>query len=438
MFRAIKRLKLVSTLLTKSVVTLTLAWFAYKAYLAVVDPIEILVIEPPAGSFTYSISDVHQVYKLALEQVNDAGTLGWRPIKARFINLGPFGAEHGEALEQELVKRDYDAIFGCFTSVCLAEVADVVERHETLLFYPMPHHGYTGGEHIVYMGPAPNQVVLPALRWALDNLGRRVYIVSGNTLYSRVVGEMIERELKSLGGTLVGATYYGAGLTGIDELPPELSSEHVDFVANLMVGGTGIAFFEHYGIERAGVERPPHLLMTISERVLTDTSVLDAVAGSYLVSDYTWETESRANRDFKQAWVRRFGYSSIAGAVEVAAINSVILWSEATKRAGSTAADRVAREISGLSTEGAAGLLSMDWNTHRSISTTRISQVTADGVAEPLWEDDKPTLPVRYHVNAGDETNESYFDRLRMEWEGDWYSPKTIVRAPEGATGLQQ
>lgn len=438
MLKTVKRIKFVSTLLTKSVVTLTLAWFGYKIYLAVVDPIEILVIEPPAGSFTHSISDVHQTYKLALERVNHAGTLGLRPIKIEFINLGPVGADHGEALEQELAKKEYDAIFGCFTSVCLAEVADVVERHETLLFHPLPHHGYTGDEHIVYMGPVPNQVIMPALGWAIKNLGERVYIVSGNTLYSRLVGEMIERELKSLGGILVGATYYGAGQTDIDELPPELSSEHVDFVANLLVGGTGIAFFERYGIERFGLERPPNLLMTMSERELADTSVLDAVTGSYLVSDYIWEVESRVNREFKDFWVRRFGDSSIAGAVEVAAINSVILWSEATKRAGSTSTDKVARELSGLSVDGAAGELNVDWHTHNGIHTARISQVAADGVAKPLWQDEQPTLPVRYLVNIEGETNESYLNRLRMEWEGDWYSSKTISKAPVMVSEVSQ
>ena len=434
MYRTFNRLKFASTLFTKSVVTLTLAWFGYKVYVAVLDPIEILVIGPPAGSYTDSISDVRHTYKLALERVADAGTLGMRPIKTDFIHSGPVGTDHGALLEQALADKDYDAIFGCFTSVCLAEVTDVVERHETLLFYPLPHHGYTRGEHIVYMGPVPNQVVLPALHWALENLGKRVYVVSSNTLYSRVVGEMIESELALSGGTLVGATYYGAEQTKIDELPPELSSEHVDFVVNLLVGGTGFAFFERYGVESHGTERPPNLLMTTGERELHDTAVLDAVTNSYLASNYIWSTESRANREFKDKWAQRFGDSFIAGSVEVAAYNSVILWSEATKRARSTKPERVGRALSGLSIEGAAGMVHVDWNTHHSIHTARVSHVTVDGIAVPLWQDDEHAIPVPFHVNTTGDVAASRIDRLRMEWDGNWYSSKTISRAPQGAT----
>ncbi len=433
MYRTFKRIKFASTLFTKSVVALTLGWFGYKVYVAVVDPIEILIIEPAAGSYTYSKFDVHQTYKLAVEQVTAAGTLGMRPVKTHFVDLGPVGADRGAALERVLADKNYDAIFGCFTSVCLAEVTDVVERHETLLFYPLPHHGYTRGEHIVYMGPVPNQVVLPALHWALENLGTRAYVVSGNTLYSRVVGEMVESELELLGGTLVGATYYGAGQTDIDELPSELSTEHVDFVVNLAVGGTSFAFLERYEVGRVRLERPPILLMTTSERELRTTSVVDAVAGSYLASNYLWSTESHANREFRQNWVRRFGDSLIADSVDVAAYNSVILWSEAAKRAGSTTPGRVARALPGLSIEGAAGTVHIDWNTHHGIHTARLGQVTADGAAVPLWEGDEPTMPVPYHVNTASDTAESRIDQLHMEWEGDWYSSKTVTKATQTA-----
>ena len=159
--------------------------------------------------------------------------------------------------------------------------------------------------------------------------------------------------------------------------------------------------------------------------------MLDAVAGSYLASSYAWSTESRANREFRENWTEQFGESFIAGSVEVAAYNSVVLWSEATKRAKSTTPDLVDRALSGLSIEGAAGTVHVDWNTHHNIHTAVVSQVTADGVAEPIWQDDGPTMPVPYHVNTASDTAEGRIERLRMEWDADWYSSTTISRAPE-------
>jgi hypothetical protein len=62
----IKRIRLVSGLFTKAVVILMFAWWGRHFYVTVLDPVKILIIEPPAVSFMDYVSILKNTYKLAI------------------------------------------------------------------------------------------------------------------------------------------------------------------------------------------------------------------------------------------------------------------------------------------------------------------------------------------------------------------------------------
>ncbi len=429
-------MKFISETLIRAVVLSVVVWFGYKLYIAVLDPLEVLIIEPPPGTLIDNIATIKKTYSMAIEQVSQEGIMWVQPIEANFINLGSEKAEFGSILEQELQENDYDAIFGCFSSICLAEVADVAESHDTLLFYPLPHHGYTSHENIVFMGPVPNQVVLPALHWALKNLGDRVYIVGSNELYSRVIGDMVERELEFHGATFAGATYYGVDQVEMPALPPELNQDQVDFVVNLIVGDTSLSFMEHYGILLHGAKkRPPNLLLTFNERELRDTSVSSAAAGSYFASDYTWSNRTPENKRFKEKWQEQFGDEYIASSTEVAVFSSVMLWAEAVDQAPSPDLDHVSKELSGLTVETAARLTSMDWKPHHSLHSSYVSLVSEQGETIPIWQSEGAVIPAPENVSMSGHEFVNYLKNLNLTWDGNWYSSETVVKTPEQVAG---
>ena len=48
----------------------------------------------------------------------------------------------------------------------------MVEKHRHLLFYALRYEGMEQSPNIVYGGAVPNQLALPAVHWALENLGK--------------------------------------------------------------------------------------------------------------------------------------------------------------------------------------------------------------------------------------------------------------------------
>ena len=71
-------------------------------------------------------------------------------------------------------------IFGCWTSASRKSVKPVVEQHHHLLFYPMAYEGLEQSPNIVYTGAAPNQQVIPAVKWSYDHLKARKYFLAGS------------------------------------------------------------------------------------------------------------------------------------------------------------------------------------------------------------------------------------------------------------------
>ncbi|WP_223684021.1 transporter substrate-binding protein, partial [Escherichia fergusonii] len=63
-----------------------------------------------------------------------------------------------------LDEEKVSVIFGCWTSASRKAVRDMFHRRkEGLLFYPVQYEGVEESSRIVYLGPTPNQQLLPAI-----------------------------------------------------------------------------------------------------------------------------------------------------------------------------------------------------------------------------------------------------------------------------------
>ena len=59
-----------------------------------------------------------------------------------------------------------------------------------------------------YTGAAPNQQIIPAVRWAFDFLSKkRFFLVGWNSVYSRAASAIIRDEVEASDGEIVGEEY---------------------------------------------------------------------------------------------------------------------------------------------------------------------------------------------------------------------------------------
>ena len=69
-----------------------------------------------------------------------------------------------------------------------------------MLFYPVQYEGLEQSKNIIYTGAAPNQQIIPAIKWCFDNLGGRFFLVGSDYVFPRTANEIIKDILTALGG----------------------------------------------------------------------------------------------------------------------------------------------------------------------------------------------------------------------------------------------
>src|SRR5206468_4120238 len=116
----------------------------------------------------------------------------------------------------KLITEDKVAtLFGCWTSASRKAVKPIVETHDHLLFYPLQYEGLEQSPNIVYVGAAPNQQIIPAVRWCCGVLKKkRLFLVGSDYVFPRAANMIIRDHVADLGAEVVAEEYLPLG--GVD------------------------------------------------------------------------------------------------------------------------------------------------------------------------------------------------------------------------------
>ena len=163
-------------------------------------PIVVGILHSRTGPMAASERAVIDATVLAVEEVNRRGGVLDRPIRWVIADGASDEAVFAREAERLIVREKVEAIFGCWTSASRKAVGPVVERHDALLFYPVQYEGCEASPHIVYLGAAPNQQIIPAVAWGLDNLGRRVALIGSDYVFPRMANAIIVDQLRRAWG----------------------------------------------------------------------------------------------------------------------------------------------------------------------------------------------------------------------------------------------
>ncbi len=148
------------------------------------EPIKIGILHSLSGTMSDSETVVVDAMMFAIEEINDAGGVHGRPLKAVVADGRSEPDVFAQEAERLIVEEQVAVIFGCWTSASRKMVKPIVENHDHLLVYPLQYEGLESSPNIIYMGAAPNQQILPAIQWAFKTLGKkRFYLVGSDYVF---------------------------------------------------------------------------------------------------------------------------------------------------------------------------------------------------------------------------------------------------------------
>src|SRR4029077_17549401 len=133
---------------------------------------------------------------------------------------------------ERLIAREHVAtVFGCWSSACRKKVKPLFEEHDHLLIYPVQYEGLEESPNVFYLGAAPNQQIIPAVKWAFAFNGkRRFFLVGSDYVFPRTDNAINKDTLRELGAEGVGEEYLALGETEAKSLAAKIAAARPDVI----------------------------------------------------------------------------------------------------------------------------------------------------------------------------------------------------------------
>lgn len=352
--------------------------------------------------------------QLAIEEANAAGGIGGRKIEAVTADCRSDAAYCAQEAERLITEEHVQALFGCWTTACRKKVKQVVEEHNHLLFYALRYEGMEQSRNIIYGGAVPNQLVMPAVHWALVNLGKkadpvkhgkRVYLVGSDYFFSRVLRILIKDLVDAHGAIVVGERYLPLEVADMDDLVADIAARQPDIIFNTISGPDNEVFFK--ALKKNGIVATtmPVLSFSVTEVELKGVETTP-MAGHYVARNYFRTIPTHENQAFAKRFRDRFGERALLDGPAEASYINVRMWVQAALEAGSGDLHKVQRTVLRQSLLAPEGMVSLDPITRHVWKVARVGKSREDGQIDVVWDSGRPLEPAPFPAY-----------RSREEWD---------------------
>ncbi|HSW68744.1 MAG TPA: urea ABC transporter substrate-binding protein [Gammaproteobacteria bacterium] len=383
------------------------------------DPIKIGVLFSETGELASSERPLIEGTILAVKEINAEGGILNRNLEIVLAD----GKSSDDVFEKEAIrlikKEKVSVLLACLTSSCRKRIKEVVEHENHLLLYPVAYEGLEQSPNIIYLGAAPNQQIIPAIKWASDHLGNRFYLVGSDYIWPHIANEIIKAEVTNLGGVIVGEDYLPLGETDMTKVVKHIKAAKPQVILHTLIGTSNVPFFA--ALHQAGItpQKIPVLTFAIGENQVQDLK-LKYVAGNYVAWGYFETVADSENVRFVKQFKENFGENRVTTDPMISAYTGVKLWAEAVQDARTDNVLAVRDMMLRQSIHSPAGPVYIDPVNRHVWRMVRIGQFLDDGQIKVLWESAKPIPPDPYPPFKSKSEWHRLLQQLYERWGKQW------------------
>ena len=384
-------------------------------------PIRVGILHSETGSLAVSEIPVIDATLMAIDELNAHGGIDGRKVEVFQLNGQSDDAVFARDA-RTLIERDkVNVIFGCWTSACRKTLKPIVEQDKNLLMYPLQYEGLEDSPNIVYLGAAPNQQIIPAIKWFLDNRGKRFFLVGSDYIFPHAANAIIKDYLRVYGGKTVGEAYVPLGGENFTAIAREIKRAHPDVILNTVNGASNIGLFG--ALRGAGIKasQTPVVSFSIAEQEVQEIGAR-VLAGNYAVWNYFASLDNPESRAFIRSFQSQFGQGCLTDDPVEAAYIGVELWAEAVRDAGTPSPMKVLEEIGNESYRAPEGMVYVDDQNHHLWKTTRIGQIQSNGQFKAVWTSETILHPEPFPASRTEGQWLALLHHFDTMWHG-WSGP---------------
>ena len=358
--------------------------------------IKVGVLNSLSGTMAISEVAVKNATLLAIDEINTrGGVLGSQltPVVQDGASDWPTFADKTKLLLQN---EKVAAIFGCWTSASRKAVLPVVEQLNGLLYYPVQYEGLEASRNIFYIAAPPNQQIIPAVTYLLQQNLKSMYLLGSDYVFPRTANKVIKAQLQAEGGTTVAEDYTPLGNTDYSAVVSKIKAMKPDVVFNTLNGDSNVAFFKQLKAAGFTAETMPVMSVSVAEEEVSGIGV-DNFAGQLTTWNYFQTLGSDANQAFVSNYKAAYGSTRVTDDPIEHAYAAVYLWAKTVEKAGATDVDRVRAAADGVEFDAPQGRVTLDGATQHIYQKAMIGKATPDGQFEVVWNSgDQPLKPDPY------------------------------------------
>lgn len=382
-------------------------------------PVKVGILHSLSGTMALSERSVAEATVLAVEELNKQGGVLGRKVETILIDGRSNWDVFAKQAEELIRDHKVSAIFGCWTSACRKTVKPVFERLDHVLFYPVQYEGLEQSANIIYTGAAPNQQIIPATKWTIDNIGKRIYLVGSDYVFPRTAHAIIRTQVAALNGQIVGDAYVPLGGTDFDDILQDILDKKPDVIFNTINGDSNVSFYQQLRAKGIKASDIPVMSFSLAEAEVQAIGP-HLVVGDYAARNYFQTINTAQNKEFVQKYRARFGVDKVTTAPMEAAYFGVFLWAQAVKESGSTHYRGFRDALLGQTLNAPSGIVYIDPKTQHTWRTVLIGKVREDGNFDLIWDSGRPVRPVPYPGFLAKAKWEEFLRDLFIGWGENW------------------
>lgn len=360
------------------------------------DTVKVGLLHSLTGSMAISEKSVRDAEVLAIKEINAAGGVNGKQIEYVEEDGASEPSTFATKAEKLIDSEGVSTIFGCWTSSSRKAVKPIVEEYGSLLWYPVQYEGMESSSNIVYTGAAPNQQIVPAIDYLLDQGYKKFFLLGSDYVFPRTANMIINAQLEAKGAEAVGEEYADMDQTDFAAIISKIEAAKPDVIINTLNGTGNVSFFKQMSEKNYTSSDYMTMSFSIAEEEVA-TIGADILKGHMVSWNYYQTTDTEKNKDFVKAYKDAYGENRVTSDPAEAAYDAVYLWKAACEKADSFEPEDVIKavETGEISFDAPEGTVTIQGDNHHLVKPVRIGQVGDDGLINEIYATD-PVAPDPY------------------------------------------
>jgi branched-chain amino acid transport system substrate-binding protein len=231
------------------------------------DEIVLCTIDDTSGPFATMSTPKTWGYQLAVEEINAAGGIEvdgkMKMIKHVEYDGQSDVGRYSQLTQQCIFEDEADVVMAAYTGAEREAARSEAVRNQVIYWHNNQGEGGIADRYSFFSGPTPEQQVLPALKWMIENMGPKMTFIGADYNFCRAIGAWARTAAGLYGGDLVMEEYFPFDVNQWQKTIGDIQGISPDFQVHCLVGGDQVQFYPQAAA--AGLKTPVWSNVTIAD-----------------------------------------------------------------------------------------------------------------------------------------------------------------------------